>query len=62
MALGGAPNGICDPWARWFGAYLALASSFPFPFPSRWVAAARRDPPSRDPPHGFPAGYIWLVI
>ena len=36
MALGGVPNGICDPWARWLGACLAPTASFPFPF-SVWV-------------------------
>ena len=56
LALGGAPNGICDPWARWFGACLAPTGSFPFPFPlfpfplpSGWVAAARRDPAATHP-------------
>ena len=56
MALGGAPNGICDLWARWLGACLAPTGAFPFPllplpvpFPSGWVAAARRDPAATHP-------------
>ena len=55
LALGGAPNGICDPWARWLGACLAPMCSFPFPlfplfpFPSRWVAGGSPPPAATHP-------------